>query len=185
MAIRVRMRRWNDAEGGPHFTPARRIDAEFINELKPGEYVNKISRLRSRKAHNYYFLAIDRACENWPRQDEPCPEGDEKKLRAWLQCKAGPKWRKNIDGPPESVEMAIKIIEALAGEGRYAFVDTVVMTDAGPKLRVHIPVSVNEYDMPGDEFIELETAVFEVLELKFGCTIQELIDGGEAQVVNA
>lgn len=178
--------RMDDIDKPVGLLPARRIDYDLMRErLKPGvKYKAKITQARSRPAHNFYFGVIEAAAMYWPKRDEPHPEGDAKLLRAWLQCKAGPKWRKNVDGPPDSYEFALKMIEALAGDGRYAFVDSVITTDKGPVLRVHVPLSINWDEMPegSGAFGELRQEVFDIIELKFHMTVHELVAHAEAVI---
>ena len=159
--------------------PKRRIDAELLAGLKPGAYKAKISKLRSIKADRLYHCAIEVAADNWPEGEEPEPKGDKELLRAWLQCKAGPNWRKSADFPWDTRHSAIFLIEHLVGEGRYAFTER-IDTDQGPKFRVHVPLSINHDNMDDEEFQPLRAAVLEMLELKFNCSALELVAHGEA-----
>ncbi len=167
-------------DGKPHgLAPKRRIDADLLAAMKPGPYKAKITKLRSQKAHNLYFKAIEVAAEQWPSNLEPEPKGDAELLRAWLQCTAGPKWRKSLDFPPETHELIVTLIQEIRGEGRYAFVDPVVTTK-GPKLRCTIPLSIAHDAMDEDEFAPLREGVFEIIELTFGKTVNDLV--AEAQM---
>lgn len=157
------------------FAGARILDRELIGQLKPGAYKAKITKLRSTKADNFYHKILEIAAIHWPDGVNPDPKGDKELLRAWCQCKAGPHWRKSLTGPPEAKDMVIAAIEALKGDGKYAFVEEIA-TDDGPKLRLHIPLSIDHDHMGEDEIRPLRDKVFEIIEFVFEMTPKQLLE---------
>lgn len=162
---------------GNALVPLRRIDAELIASIKPGKYRVKLTQLRSVRAHNHYFKVIEIAADNWGKQ-EPDPQGDAKLLRAWLQCKAGPQWRTSLTGPLEALPLVKSTVEAMHAD-KYVFIDEADY-DGRRMCRVHVPISINHDDMGEEKFRPLRQAVYEIIELKFKCTIDELLMHGEA-----
>jgi hypothetical protein len=161
--------------------PARRADLDMLARMKRGKsYKVVVTELRSKKADGLYHDALTWAARNWPEGMWPNPDGDKELLRAGLQCKAGPRWRKSVDFEPGSVKSALFLIEEFRGEEKYAFTQPVELTDPktgelGQWLRVHVPISIAHEAMPEKAMVDLRRAVIEQIEEVFEMEIKAFI----------
>ena len=157
--------------------PARRCDADLLAGLKPGKYRAKLTKPRNPLVHRLYFAVIAAAALHWPEKTEPEPEGDEKLLRAWLQCKAGYSEKRDYD--PGAVDGAIWLIEHLRSDGKYAFIKQ-IDTDEGGKFRVYVPQSIQYEELDENQFRPIKEAVFEIVEEVIGVAADQLLKETEA-----
>jgi hypothetical protein len=168
MAEKLKMRRSGDG-----LLPVSKMGLEDIHKLKPGGIYNvRITKQRSRRAHNFYFEVIRRAAFLWPEGVAPCPNGDEDLLRAWLQCKVGKPKRWVFD--VEQGEMAVGLVKYIQGEDKYCFHEG-MQIDGVDKIVVFAPESIAEDEMDELEFTPLRQAVFEFIEITLGVKIDELM----------
>jgi hypothetical protein len=159
--------------------PLRAADQAMLERMKPGRNY-KITELRSRKGDGLYFKALDVAAELWPEGKWPEPAGDAELLRYALQIRAGRGWRKQCDFPPAAVASALAVIEAMRGDGKYAFTKGIQLPDPetgeiGDWMRTYIPISISHDEMGEVRFAPLRKAVIEQIEITFGCDVKELI----------
>lgn len=168
MAVKIKMRLTPQG-----LVPVSVMGAEDLAKLKYGQIYNiRVTKQRSRKAHNFYFEVIRRAAEHWPEGVAPEPKGDENLLRAWLQCKVGnPKrWPFEL----HQSKMAIDMLTYFESEDRYAFYEE-MMIDGDPKIVVFAPESIAEDEMDELEFEPLRRKVFEFIEMVMGTTINDMM----------
>lgn len=115
---------------------------------------------RSKSHHGLYFSAIKSAYENWPEQYDFQPENSEH-LRAWLQCKAGGKWRnvKTIPVNENTKHLKDILVSALAVMPGFSFV-----IEGRSAIHIITPKSIAFEKMSREEFNEISDAVSHILE---------------------
>lgn len=159
---------------GKTLVPFRKVDEAALEKLPERRPIAiTASKPRSWQAQKLFHSVIAIACDNWPEGIEPNPEGNKELLRAWLECMAGPKWRRTIDFPVEVAEGIVALMRELAGD-KYAFVKPIEV-DGEPRLRVYVPKSTRYRQMDEAEFSPLRDEVFRIIEATLGVPIEQLL----------
>jgi hypothetical protein len=159
---------------GKILVPVYPLDKERLATVSPGrEYRIKLTIPRSSRRHRFYFAAIRAAAHHWPENIDPCPDGDEELLRAWLQCKSG-HHEPTIDFPLEATQSVSQLIERIRGDGKYAFIKPVETKD-GPQLRVFIPLSIAHDKMDEQEFDPIARGAIHWIEAIVGVPVDKLV----------
>jgi hypothetical protein len=167
---RIGVRRSGDA-----LVPLNPQDLEILHEMKENVvHLARITRRRNRKAHNLYFKVIEVATKHWPQDRDPRPEGNEEKLRAWLQCKAGHCEQHMF--PPEYQNSVVSLIQSTRNNKQFCFIDPGINDDGEPVIVVSIPYSVDEDTVDEDQFRPVREKVFGIVESVLECSIETLID---------
>lgn len=138
----------------------------------PRIYRCRLTKPRNPLVHNLYFAAIASAAKRWPDNLEPQPEGNEKLLRAWLQCKAGYCTRKTF--PLAAKDAVIWLLGEVRADDKFAFVKEVIV-DGEPHLGVFIPDSIAYEELDDIAFAPIKDAVFARIEDVFGMDVKALI----------
>lgn len=122
---------------------------------------------RSKNHHGLFFSAIKSAYENWPEKFYFQPENSEH-LRAWLQCKAGKKWRFSQTIPVRDNSKYLKEIltSVLAVTPGYSFV-----IEGRGAIHIITPKSISFENMSQDEFNQITDAVSHILEEVTGISL--------------
>jgi hypothetical protein len=135
-----------------------------------------LTKHRSSPDHRRFFALVAAAFAQWPENNEYQPENEEK-LRAWLICKAGARWR--ISTPiflPDDATEHMRVLFRLGIEAAIrAAKGEAFVTPYKDSVAVHTPKSIAFHEMDQREFGALRAAVEDVIKAETGLDPEQLL----------